>query len=416
MAYKSKKHNVLQEESAMTYCTQCGKPLQQDDANFCTACGARLTPAPADAPPPPAYEPPTDAPPPPAYEPPVDVPPRPAYVPPADTPPRLAYVPPANTPPPPAPPAPLSSDRATFRNTGLGLIFPSLLLIAALVFGMVINHNFNWSDILWQWAVHAAIAFAAVLPVRAKGPDLSIAGIIGLSSVIISLVIREGEEWYIGVLIAVLVAAVIGAVNGVINGVIRDRSIPLTVLISAAVTGVVIFILRNVAIVLTDGAIIRVDIPVIPPEAAAFVLVLISFILAFFLNLGTKLGSPVYKTDRSVGLCIVAYMVSAVIAALAGFYYAIYGKAGIQSLGSGYEIFVLFVFACVISSRALDNRFAPVLYALLPALSWYMLIYVLILIGVYYQTIAECIVVLIALLIAFCSRYEKKPRANSPKS
>lgn len=47
----------------MTYCTQCGKPLQQADANFCNSCGARLTPASAYAPQQPAYAPPAYTPP-----------------------------------------------------------------------------------------------------------------------------------------------------------------------------------------------------------------------------------------------------------------------------------------------------------------------------------------------------------------
>ena len=170
-------------------------------------------------------------------------------------------------------------------------------------------------------------------------------------------------------LLAILAAAVIGAVNGVANGAIRVRSILLTVLISAAVTGVVSFIVGQIALGLTDGYAIRTDVPAISLNMAAIMLLLISFALAFFLNLGTKLGTPLYKTARSMGLCIAAYMASAVIAALVGFYYNIWISVATPTTGGGLEAFILFAFACVISSRALDNGFAPVLYALLPALS-----------------------------------------------
>lgn len=72
---------------------------------------------------------------------------------------------------------------------------------------------------------------------------------------------------------------------------------------------------------------------------------------------------------------------------------------------------MVFVFACVISSRALDNRFTPVIYVLLPALSWAVLQNVLTLnqAALPYQIIAEWILAAIMFLIAFFSRYKKKP-------
>lgn len=220
----------------MAYCSQCGKPLQQVDANFCNSCGARLRPASAYASPQPAY------------------------------------TPPAYTPPPSAPAAPLSTDRATFRNTGMGYILPAALLIIALLMGTA-NPLFlvdvNLGNILMQWAVYAAIAFAAVLPARAKGPDLSVGSVMALSGVIIGQAVQGGGPWLSGLLLAIVAAAVVGAINGVINGVIRIRSILLTILISAAVTVAVSFIVRRIALGLTDGYPIIADVPGISPSLAA---------------------------------------------------------------------------------------------------------------------------------------------------
>jgi ribose/xylose/arabinose/galactoside ABC-type transport system permease subunit len=110
-----------------------------------------------------------------------------------------------------------------------------------------------------------------------------------------------------------------------------------------------------------------------------------------------------------MGLCIAAYMASAIIAAVVGFYYNIRISVATPTTGSGLEAFILFAFACVISSRALDNRFAPVVYALLPALSWAVMRNALILnrVVIPTQNIFDWILVAIALLIAFFSRYEK---------
>lgn len=215
--------------------------------------------------------------------------PAPAYAPP-----QPAYAPPAYTPP-AAPAAPLAAGRTTFRNTGMGFILPVLPFIVALFMGMD-SPGFlgfqNLSDLFMSWARYAMIAFAAVLPARAKGPDLSFGSVVSLSSVIIGLALQSGGSSFSGLLLAILAAAVVGAVNGVANGVIRVRSILLTVLISAAVTGVVSFIVGQIALGLTDGYAIRTDVPAISLNMAAIMLLLISFALAFFLNLGTKLGTP----------------------------------------------------------------------------------------------------------------------------
>lgn len=218
--------------------------------------------------------------------------PAPAYAPP-----QPAYATPAYTPP-AAPIAPLTANQFTFRNTGMGFILPVLLLIISLFMGMihpVFLSIENISVIFKQSTVYAAITFAAVLPARAKGSDLSFGNVVSLSSVIIGLALQSGGSSFSGLLLAILAAAVVGAVNGVANGVIRVRSILLTVLISAAVTGVVSFIVGQIALGLTDGYAIRTDVPAISLNMAAIMLLLISFALAFFLNLGTKLGTPLYN-------------------------------------------------------------------------------------------------------------------------
>lgn len=345
----------------MTNCPQCGKPLP-DNAAYCVSCGAKMAPIPDN----------------------------------------LSMLPPS------------SGSRATFLNTGLGFILPAALLVIIFAASIFTPHFLmvqNLSNVLLQYVVLAVIAFAVVLSARAKGPDLSVGAVMGLSGIVIGMVMQSGGSWLTGLLLAVMTAAVVGAVNGAVNAVIRFRSVMLTLVISATVTLIISFGVRQIVYALSGGAPIIVQSPFISLALAAVMLILAAFVLAFFVNFGTKLGLPLYRNNRSIGLCIAAYICSAVIAAFAGGYMLVRIQAAVPTAGLGYESYILFVFACVISSRALDNRVGPVLYAMLPALIWALMsnIFNLLAVNAYSQHIIFGVLAAVALIIAFFSRYEKHP-------
>ena len=58
-----------------------------------------------------------------------------------------------------------------------------------------------------------------------------------------------------------------------------------------------------------------------------------------------------------------AYVGSAAIAVLAGFFLLLRVGAGMPTIGVNSELPTLLIFAVVYSSRALDNRIAPVLFS-----------------------------------------------------
>ena len=213
----------------MKYCTQCGQALP-DDTAFCTVCGAKL---------------------------------EPGYA--------------AGSTPMPMPnfqqPAARPTGRITFLNTGLGFILPAVILFVAFAIG-INTRNFlsliNLEQLFMACVIFAALAFAVVLPARAKGPDLSIGRVMALSGVIITLIIESGGTWFSGLLAAIVAAAVVGAVNGVINAVIRVRSVLLTVLISAVVTWAVSFGVLLIAVALAgDNSVVIADLPDFDPATVA---------------------------------------------------------------------------------------------------------------------------------------------------
>jgi ribose/xylose/arabinose/galactoside ABC-type transport system permease subunit len=97
----------------------------------------------------------------------------------------------------------------------------------------------------------------------------------------------------------------------------------------------------------------------------------------------TKLGAPGEKRSGESGfIFVLAYVASSVIASLAGFGQLSRVGLASPSIGTGYETLIIFVFACALLSRALDNRYVPVLFAMLPAMFWVLLNNVLILLNI----------------------------------
>ena len=355
----------------MTYCSKCGKPLQQSDANFCTSCGVRLAPAPAYAPPPPAY------------------------------------APPVYTPPPPAPAPPMAADRATFRNTGLGFVLIGILLVAALglaFFSPMFFSIGNLENLFWSFVTYAIIGFAAVLSSRAKGPDLSVGYVAGLTSVIVALNAADSGSLLTGLVIALVVGAAVGFVNGVCSVYLRISAVIVTL-----ITGFFAYF---------TGMLISQGYPITPGfsrdniTGIAFLLLIVTFAVAFLLVLFTRLGQPSFKRDKEARLIsfIFAYVGSAVIAVLAGLFLTLRLGVGMPTIGTHKELPILFIFAVVYSSRALDNRIAPVLFSLVPAWVWALLSngLALLSVDVYTQNLITAAITLVFMVLARVCRFERR--------
>lgn len=344
----------------MTYCIQCGKELTQDTA-FCTGCGAE---APQSA----------------------------LSTPAAD-----------NTPPAPA------NTGVTFRNSGIGLLLTGVLLIAVHILAFASSpmflHFSNIANLLRQFAVAAAIGFAVVLSMRAKGPDLSVGSVMGLSAVIVSSIgLSSGSVW-IGLLAALAVSIVIGSINGIFSVYFRVPAVIITIITSA--------LAYSISLLISQGQFITGPFPSLKDvPAASFILILMTFSLAFLLIMLTPLGLPQHKREKNLRPVsfVFAYVASAVIAVSAGFFLVLRLGGAQSGLGAGYEVNVLFIFAVVYSIRVLDNRIAPVLFSIIPAWILCVLNNALALMGsqFYIQNLISGSLALIFGILAYVCRAEKR--------
>lgn len=300
----------------------------------------------------------------------------------------------------------------TFVNTGVGLILIFVLLSATAILGVVTPMFFdymNMMNVLKQCSTYALIAMAVVLSMRAKGIDLSIGPMMGMSAAIIAQTMLLGSPLLNGVLLAAAAALVLGLINGFAAAFLKVPAVIVTL-----VSGIVV---SGISMALTQGQMLAVifsdRVQAYGGESPIGILALLGavFVFAFLYNLLSRTGRPLFDRDKERTLIsyIFAYVASAAIAAAAGFALLVRLQTATLTLGMGYEVYIVFVFALLTASKALDNRFVPALIALVPAVIWGALTNIFALWGVitYYQPVVYGGLALIALMAAFVCRYEK---------
>ncbi len=312
-----------------------------------------------------------------------------------------------------APPA--GEKTYTFRNTYLGAGLMGAALLAVIIAGLFTPHFFDGSSILsilFNSVPLFAVAFATALTSRAKGPDMSVGAMIAISSIIITLVTNGTGSWVVGLLAAVGVCAVLGALNGALIVFLKIPSVILTLVTPMAFFGLLYALLATGNI--NQGQFIFSQISGTDMlNYGAYLFIPATFIIAFVIIWLTKLGAPIHKRDKKAEpIYILAYVGSAAIGAVVGLLAV--AEQGIPTMSSfGYEYFILFVYAAVMSTRVADNKFFPAVYALAPALVWSLLSNIMATVSgdiFYYQPVITYGLILVFLVVAYISKYEKKQK------
>lgn len=422
----------------MDYCMQCGKELS-DGTVFCTECGHRITPLEQPGPaqmeaPEPTCDPVMSA----SADmsltnsaqsimsqpPPMDAHFEETHSAPINSMPYRGVFPEAEPIEPPSSKTYARNRKAvssmysggahvhTFLNTGLGLILIFALLSTVAILGAATPMFFdymNLMNVIKQCGIYALVAMAVVLSMRAKGIDLSIGPMMGMSAAIIAQSMLMGSPLLNGVLLAAAAALILGLINGFAASFLKAPAVIVTL-----VSGIVV---SGVSMALTQGQILAVSfsgrVQAYAGESPVGVLALLGavFVFTYLYNLLSRIGRPMFerKKQRLLISNIFAYVASAGIAAAAGFVLLVRLQTAMPALGMGYEAYIVFVFALLMASRALDNRYVPVLIALVPAVIWGVLTNIFALWGVitYYQPVVYGGLALLCLAAAFICRYEK---------
>ena len=377
----------------MLHCNHCGNEIPEGNT-FCSHCGANVPQSSAHGA---AGNQPAQGP---APIPPYGIP---SYG-------QSAYASPVYG----APLAPRTKAKYTFLDGYLGIVLVGLLLILPRLIGVLSPHFAslaNMENLASSFTYTGLIALAVALTSRAKGPDISVSAQMMLAGIITAKVVAASGSLAGGLLLAIVICAALGAVIGVVTMYLKAPAI----FVSAAVY-VVIWIAsgplaNGLNPTILTASIKYFDIPVWAPYAILFV----AFVGVLLLVMLTRLRKTVYSRDKSpAAIYIIPYVISGVLAALAGMLVLYRFQYAGSSIGYSGLLFPLFIAGYIACSRLFDNGFMPAILALTGTAAWIVLQNALNLLSVsiYIQQAIQAVLIAIfgavALVIWFAQRKAAK--------
>jgi len=235
-----------------------------------------------------------------------------------------------------------------------------LVLIALFVYFSFASPHFlqgrNFINILVATSVIGIISTAMTIAIIGRGPDLTVGAVAAMAgSIQAYLVMINGFPWYVGIAAAVAVGPLVGFLNGLI--IVKFNLPPF--IVTLAMMNVV----RGIAFILTDGMAYFINDPhlVFLGRARLFsdadwggipiviLVMLFSFVVFEFITQKTVFGRQIYASGgnriaaRLAGINIdkigiLLFVLSGLMASIAGIAVVGIGGAAMPSLGEAYPL------------------------------------------------------------------------------
>lgn len=288
------------------------------------------------------------------------------------------------------------------------------ILIAICIFFSIASDKFmtvsNITNVFKQVSIVVIVASAVTLVMISGGMDLSVGGVMAFAGIVMAQTAVSGlPVWF-----AVIAGCGAGALIGVINGffIVATKMTPVIATIGT------MYITRGLAFVASNGISVTNGIPKgfdfvsdwsIGPVPFLVIIMAIVFIIYFIIANKTLLGKYVYaigggeETARLSGINVgkirfIIYVLSGLMAGLAGALMASRLSAGDPNIGTGFEFDV--VVAVVLGGTSLAGGEGSITGTLIGALIVGVLTNGMNLIGIgsIYQYIVEGIVLMLAVV------------------
>lgn len=248
----------------------------------------------------------------------------------------------------------------SWNDIGIVIIFVLLVTVLSIVKPVFITPD-NLVNVIRQVSTVAIISVGMTFVLIAGEIDLSVGSICALSGIIVTINLRDGYGMFLSILLALLVSALCGAANGSIHVFAKIPSFIVTMGMLNIARGIVLVITNSYSITglpetfkfIGQGYIGIVPVPT--------VITLVCFIAGAIVLKYTRFGRSVYAIGGNIDAArlsgisvsknkIIIYVISGIMAGIAGIVLASRMFSGQPSAGSGLELDA--IAACVIGGTS----------------------------------------------------------------
>ena len=232
-----------------------------------------------------------------------------------------------------------------------------LFLLVVITIVMALDNPYfltvhNFTVMAEGFLFEGIMALAMTLVIVSGGIDISVGGVFPLSAILMALMVRSGYNYYLAMLIVLLVAATIGFINNELRRILKIH--PMIVTMAMLLT------LRGLNLAITDGRVIsRLPLDFIEmankrlmglswPMLAYIVLAMVWFVLSkkqrSFLHVyfvGGNPASAALSGIRTENVYRMVYMLSSMLAAVAGILATMVYNSASSNFGQGIEMRVI---------------------------------------------------------------------------
>lgn len=297
------------------------------------------------------------------------------------------------------------------ENFGIYMTLIFLTVVFTLASGNFMTVD-NMLNLLRQIAINGLIALGMTMVITTSGIDLSVGAILGLTAMLTALLITSGVPAIIAIIIALIVGAFLGFINGILIAKYKLQAFIVTLATMTMYRGFTYVIsngkpVSNITEVglfpfIGKGDILGIPVPIFIFFAA--------FIVVYIVMNKTVFGRNVYATGGNMKAAalsgidvdktqIKVYMISGVLATIAGLILISRLNSAQPTLGDGYELDA--IAAAVIGGTSLAGGRSRISGTLIGILILGIISNGLNIIGVssFYQEIVKGLIILVAVLI-----------------
>lgn len=289
-----------------------------------------------------------------------------------------------------------------------------LIFIGFLVIGSLLSEHFfstqNILNVMQQSSFVGIVSIGMTFVIITAGIDLSVGSILALTGMLVSLMLSHGMNLPLAIVITILIGAVLGLINGFISTKFKVPAFIVTMAMMVSAKGL--------ALLTTDGKPIY-DLPAsftrlgenvfgrIPFTGFVWiVLTLLGVIVLKYTTFGRKLYAIGGNTEsaRLSGIAvekyiIMSFIISGVLAAVAGILMAAWLNVGQPTSGTGLELNA--IAAVVLGGTSLFGGKGGVAGTFIGVLIMSVIINIFNLLGLssYYQSIFMGVIIVLALIM-----------------